>query len=186
MSTNTPVANKWIKQYPFAVVVLSIALVFGYIVITPAPTISRPVAAVPANTTDVERGMEAYAARYQAMAQAYAAKETASSISIQKSRSAEIARLNGIAEIYMTMEAARIQRSWEAYVARYAAMGKQYTSKENIQRGWEAYTARYQAIANQYEAKEAANIQRGWDAYTAQYVAMAVREAKRLRMSATP
>lgn len=179
MSTNTSIAHNWTKQYSFAVIVLAIALVLGYIVIIPAPTISRSVAAVPANTTGVERGMEAYVARYQAMAQAYAAKEASTSISVQRSRAAEIARLNGMAGAYTATEAAQIQRSWEAYAARYAAMGKQYANIVNIQRGWEAYAARYQAMADQYTAMEAANIQRGWDAYAARYAAIAEREAQK-------
>jgi len=186
MSTNTPVVHKWSKPYPFILIFLVIALILSYALIAPIPTISRSNVAVTANSSNVQRGWEAYAARYQAMAQAYAAKEASTSISVQRNRAAEIVRLNGIAAAYAAMETARIQHSWDAYAARYAAMGKQYASGQNIQRGWNAYAARYQAMADQYTARETANIQRGWDAYAARYAVMAEREVKKLETSTTP
>lgn len=186
MSTNTTVTNKWIKQYPVIVIVLTIALVLSYLAITPVSSISRPVAFTPSNTSGIQRGWEAYAARYQAMALAYAAKEASTTISVQRSRAAETARLNGMAEANTAMESARIQRSWEAYTARYTAMGKQYAISENIRRGWNAYAARYQAMAEYYAAKEAANFQRSWDAYTTRYTVMAERETKKVGSKLSP
>jgi hypothetical protein len=179
MSTNTPIANKVTKQYPFAVIFLAIAFVLSYLIIAPAPTISHSVAGVPVNETSFERGKIAYAARYQGMAKAYAAKEASSTISVQRSRTAEVARLNGVAKAFVAMEAGRFQRSWEADAARYTAMGNQYIVSENIQRGWNTYAARYQAMADQFAAREAANIQRGWDAYAARYTAMGESFMKR-------
>ena len=179
MSTNTTIANKVTKQYPFVLIFLAIAFVLSYLVIAPAPTISRQVAAVPANGSSFERGMDAYTARYQGMAKAYAAKEASSTISAQRSRTAEVARLNGTAKAFAEMEAARFQRSWDAYAARYTAMGKQYIVSKNIQRGWNTYAARYQAMADQFAAREAANIQRGWNAYAARYTAMGESFMKR-------
>ena len=171
MSTNTTVENRWFKGLPIALIILSVGLILSYLVTTPLPAIQWSVPAPESVST--QRGQGAYAARYAAMAQAFAAQEAAST-NIQSSREAEAARYNAMAVAYAAKEAAGIQRGWVAYTARYAAMGKPFTTEsDGVQRGLEAFSARYAAMAEAYGAKEAAAIQRGWDAYVARYAAMA-------------
>ena len=167
MSTNTTVENRWFKGLPVALIILSVGLILSYLVATPLPAIQWSVPAPESVST--QRGQGAYAARYAAMAQAFAAQEAAST-NIQSSREAEAARYNAMAVAYAAKEAAGIQRGWDAYAARYVAMGKPFTT---VQRGWDAYTVRYAAMAEANGAKEGAAIQRGWDAYVARYAAMA-------------
>lgn len=123
MSANTPVVNRWTKRIPFALIILAVALALSYLTIAPLPTFSLP-ASAPASVSSLQRGQEAYAARYTAMAQAFAA-QGAASVNIQRSRVAETARYTAMAEAFAAKEAAGIQRSWDAYAARYTAMGKQ-------------------------------------------------------------
>jgi hypothetical protein len=149
MSANTPVANKWTRRFPFAVIVVAIVVFVSYLVITPLPAIHLGVP-IFENGLSIQRGLEADTARYTAMAEFYVAQAKHS----QSGLEADAARYTAMAEFYNANEAS-IQRGLEADTARYTAMAKYYTEKEaaRIQRSLNADTARYTAMAEYYMKK---------------------------------
>jgi hypothetical protein len=182
MSTNTPVANRWSKRFPVALIILAVGLILSYLLIVPAPAftpsahvIGNENSVVSNEAAPVQRGWDAYTARYIAMAERF----TTNSNSAPRGLDAYAARYTAMAEAYTAKEAAQVQRGWDAYAVRYAAMAKQFAaSSNNTQRGLDAYAARYTTMAKTHVAKEAAQIQRGWDACAARYAAMAETYAK--------
>lgn len=167
MSTNTQVIPGWIKRFPLVVILLFAVLVISYVLITPLPTIHSG-AAVPGNEASILQGRTADTARYNAMAEYYAAKETAARF--LTNWPADVAR-------YVTMkEATNIQRSRAADTARYTAMAKYFAAKEvtaHFLTNWTVEVARYAA------GKEVASLQRSRAADTARYNAMFVYFAAR-------
>jgi len=149
MSTTTPVAEKWTKAFPIALLVLALGLVLSYSLISPHP-ITIPSASVSSSVSSLGAGWEADAARYTAMAKIYAAQTA----NIQRGRDADAARYTAMTNRYI-VSTAGIQRGYEADAARYTAMAELYTAKEaaNIQRGRDADAARYNAMAEYYMNK---------------------------------
>ena len=142
MSTNTHAANQWIKRLPFAVILLAVALTLSLVFANIQPVV-RFGSVGTVNESSIQRGIEADAARYTAMANAYLAQKEA------------------------------VQRGIEADAARYTAMANAYLAqKEADQRGIQADAARYTALANVYIAQQEASL-RGIKAETARYEAMA-------------
>ena len=125
MSTNTPVANRWSKHFPVALIVLSVGLILSYLVIVPPPALTRSSSVTAANENGIQRGRVADTARYNAMAKLYAAQSEI----IQLGRVADTARYTAMAEFYAAKEAASIQRGRDADAARYNAMAEYYMKK---------------------------------------------------------
>jgi hypothetical protein len=177
MSTNTPVVNKWSKRFPFALIILAVGLILSYLLIAPAPAFTRSKLfsgnennAVSNEAAQLQRGWDAYAARYTAMAKSF----SASSLSNQRGMDAYAARYEAMAKAHTSMEAAKMQRAIDAYAARYNAMIQHFTiAGENSQRSRDADAARYNAMAEFFAAKEVARLQRSIDADAARYNAMA-------------
>ena len=146
MSTTTPVAEKWTRIFPIALLVLAIGLALSYLLISPHP-ITLSSASVSTSGSSLKVGRAADAARYTAMAKFYAAQAEGT----QKGREADAARYTAMAEFYNAKEA-NIQRILEADTARYTAMAKYYTEKEaaRIERSMNADATRYTAMAEYY------------------------------------
>ncbi len=75
---------------------------------------------------------------------------------LQRGREADAARYNAMAKYYTAEEGADLQRGREADAARYTAMAGYYTAEEgaDLQRGREADAARYTAMADYYAASQ--------------------------------
>jgi hypothetical protein len=146
MSTTTPVAEKWTRILPIALLVLVIGLALSYLLIFPHPT-TLSSASISTSGSSLEVGRAADAARYTAMAEFYAAQTE----SIQQGRKADAARYTAMAEFY-NAKAADTLRVLEADTARYTAMAKYYTEKEaiRVQRSLNADATRYTAMAEYY------------------------------------
>ena len=124
MSTNTTVSHPWIKFLPFAVILLAVALTLSLAVANLQPVV-RFGSPASGSESSIQRSMEAYAARYTAMAEYYAAKEGAS---VPVNHAADAARYNAMAEYFAAKEAANIQRGRAADAARYTAMAEYYAA----------------------------------------------------------
>ena len=124
MSTNTTVSHTWIKLLPFAVILLAVALVLSFAFSNYQPVI-RFGSPASGRETGIQRGMEADAARYTAMAEYYAAKEAAG---VPVNYAADTARYNAMAEYFAAKDAAIIQRARAADAARYTAMAEYYAA----------------------------------------------------------
>lgn len=131
MATNTSVKSRWSKRLSIALIILGLGLIVSYILIVPAPAINQPLPGigneytVPGAIPNAQRGWDAYAARYTAMAEAYAASNSGT----QRGLDAYAARYTAMADAYAAKEAANIKRGWDACAARYTAMAKQYLNK---------------------------------------------------------
>ena len=137
MSTNTRVANQWIKRLPFAVILLAVALTLSLAFANLQPVV-RLGSVSTGNEITVQRGLEADATRYTAMANAYLVQKEAALRGIK----ADTARYTAMANAYIAQkESAR--RGIEADTARYTAMVEAYLAqKEAVQRGIKADAAR--------------------------------------------
>jgi 23S rRNA maturation mini-RNase III len=151
MSTNSPIVKRWFKRFLIVIAILAVGLILSILVITPAPAETQSAAVFVENVDSLQRGRDADAARYNAMAEYYAAKEAAG---LQRGREADAARYTAMAEYYAAKEAAGLQRGREADAARYTAMAEYYAAKEavSLQRGRDADAARYNAMAEYYAA----------------------------------
>ena len=116
-----------------------------------AMAVSLPLSGVPASeaaNSAIQRGREAYAARWTAMG-AYYEKLEASQL--QRSRAADTARWEAMGEYYLNQS--RRERSQAADAARWTAMAERYQSvaeAQNLQRGRTADAARWTAMADYY------------------------------------
>jgi hypothetical protein len=123
MSANSPVVKRWFKRFLVAMTILAVGLIVGILVVTPPPAETQSAAVVTENEDSIQRGIDASAARYSAMAAYYAVKDD------------------------------DIQRGIDASAARYSAMAAYYAAKnDGIQRGIDASAARYTAMAEYYAA----------------------------------
>jgi len=88
---------------------------------------------------------------------------------------AESARYNGLAKIYLGMDAVNRQQAINAETARYAGLAEFYLAKNetNSQRAIDANIARYNGLAELYLTKVAVNRQRALDADAARYTGLA-------------
>jgi len=125
MSANSPVVKRWFKRFSVAVGILAVGLILGSFVVTVPPAETQSAAVVTENEDSLQRGIDASAARYTAMAASYAAENDG------------------------------LQRGIDASAARYTAMAASYAAEnEGLQRGIDASAARYTAMAASYAAKE--------------------------------
>jgi hypothetical protein len=97
MSANTHVVNKWIKRFPFVMITLAVVVVLSYLVIAPLPTL-RLDTSVSGSESSIQRGIEADAARYTAMAKFYAEQKDSIRLGIE----ADAARYTAMAKYYMS------------------------------------------------------------------------------------
>lgn len=189
MSTNTTIAHSWIKLVPFAVILLAVALTLSLVLANLQPVV-RFGSPASDSESSVQRSMEADAARYNAMAEYFAAKEVTAlqanwiaevaryhakvaAAGLERGRAADATRYHAMAEYFAAKDAAYIQNSRAADTARYNAMVEAYfAQKEAAQRGIEADAARYTGMAIAYSAQKEANL-RGINADAARYSAMA-------------
>lgn len=150
MSTNTTVAHSWIKFLPFAVILLAVALTLSLIFANLQPGV-RFGSPASGSESSIQRGMEADAARYTAMAEYFAAKEAAG---IPVDHTADAARYNAMAEYFAAKDIASIEHSRAADAARYSAMAEAYSAQNAATQRWiEAYAARCNAMAEAYAGK---------------------------------
>ena len=95
---------------------------------------------------------------------------------IQRGREAYAARWSGLAEYYQNraIDKAERERSRAADAARWEAMGEYYLNQSRRERSQAADAARWMAMVERYQSvEEAHNIQRGRTADTARWTAMA-------------
>jgi hypothetical protein len=147
MSANSPVVQRWFKRSLVAVGILAVGLIVGSFVVTPPPAETQSAAVV---TDSLQRGMDASAARYTAMAASYAAENDG----LQRGMDASAARYTAMAASYAAKNDG-LQRGIDASAARYTAMAASYAAEnDSLQRGMDASAARYTAMAASYAAKE--------------------------------
>ena len=72
MSANSPIVKRWFKRSLVAVGILAVGLIVGSFVVTPPPAETESAAVVTENEDSLQRGIDASAARYAAMAEYYA------------------------------------------------------------------------------------------------------------------
>ncbi len=101
MSAHSLVVKQWLKPVVVAMTILAVGLVLSILVTTLPTTETRSAAVITEKENSVQRGIDASAARYTAMAEYYAAKEEDS-----------------------------VRRGIDADAARYTAMGTYYAAKE--------------------------------------------------------
>jgi hypothetical protein len=75
MSANSPVVKRWFKRFLVAVGILAVGWILGSFVVTPPSAETQSAAVVTENEDSLQRGIDASAARYTAMAASYTAKE---------------------------------------------------------------------------------------------------------------
>ena len=73
MSANSPIVKRWFKRFLVVMAILAVGLILSILVITPAPAETRSDAVFIESEDSSQRGLEASAARYNAMAEYYAA-----------------------------------------------------------------------------------------------------------------
>ena len=98
------------------------------------------------------RPLEAWAARYQGVADTFAAKDALIS---QRALEAWAARYQGVANASAAKVVLNSQRALEAWAARYQGLAEASVAKDalNSQRALEAWTARYQGSADSFASQ---------------------------------
>ena len=148
MSTNTTVAHNWIKLLPFAVILLAVALTLSLVFANVQPVV-RFGSPVSGNEATIQRGIEADAARYTAMAEYYTAQKESVALGIQ----ADAARYIAMTGFYPAWRES-LDRVHETDAARYTAMTTFYTAwMDGFRQVREADAARYTAMAKFYADK---------------------------------
>jgi hypothetical protein len=126
MLVNSPIIKRWFKRFLVATTILAVGSILGVLAITPPPVATQSAVVVTGNGDSLQRGIEANAARYTALAEYYSA------------------------------EADNLQRTFDADTARYTALAKYYvTEDDDRQRGIDASAARYTALAKYYSVAKA-------------------------------
>jgi hypothetical protein len=69
MSANSPVVKRWFKRFLVATGILAVGLILGILVITPPSAETQSAAVVTENEDSLQRGIDASAAQYSAMAE---------------------------------------------------------------------------------------------------------------------
>jgi len=123
MSTNTTFVNQWIKRLPFAMILLVIVLSLSYAFVNLQPVV-RLGSAGTSYESNIQRGINADAARYTALAKYYIDQAESVRIGIQ----ADAARYTAMAEFYSVWRD-ELKLIHDADTARYTAMAKYYTTK---------------------------------------------------------
>jgi hypothetical protein len=108
MSTNVKVSSSWFKVVPLSAVVLLVGLILAFLFNNP-PTIVQPASMAQPVGSGLERGQIADAARWNGLAQQYAAASAAIA-SPERRQITEAARLTGLAENFAGRMAA--SKTW--------------------------------------------------------------------------
>jgi hypothetical protein len=183
MSATATVSKYLFKRRWVSVSVLAVGLLVGVLVLS-SPLASLLSDIVVADTVDsIQRGIDADAARYTALA----AQLTSEAASVERGVDASTARYAALG-VHFAAENEGIQRGIDASSARYTALAEsiqrgidassaRYTALaadyiDDLERGVEADAARYTALAAHFVSKNEA-IQRGIDADAARYTALA-------------
>ena len=146
MSAHTPVVTHRFNWFPVLTTILAVGLILAILVVAVPRINTGPVSVASGNDAGLQRGLDASAARYTAMAEAYFAQQEA----LQRSVDASAARYTALAEAYFGQQEA-LQRSFDASAARYTALAEAYGARsDNLQRGLDASAARYTALAEYY------------------------------------
>ena len=144
---STALAPAWMAAAMLTAILLLLAFA-----VTPAAA---------ADEGDIQRGIDAAAARYQALGEFYQAQSESAIGSIQRGVDAATARYEAMREYYQgqsEIASGSIQRGIDAATARYEAMREYYqaqsaTMGDSIQRGIDAGTARYEALAEAHRVR---------------------------------
>ncbi len=96
MSANSPVVKRWFKRFLIAVGILAVGLILGSFVVTVPAAETQSAAVVTENEDSIQRGIDASAARYSAMAEYYAAENDG----LQRGIDASAARYTAMAAYY--------------------------------------------------------------------------------------
>ena len=120
MSASLTVGRRWFKRSLVTVTILVVGLIVGTLVIDPSPAETQS-PAVTEDEINVQRGLEASAARYSGLAEYYAPRPN----SLQRGLEASAARYSGLAGYYTAREDS-LQRGLEASAARYAGLAEYY------------------------------------------------------------
>jgi len=148
MSTNTTVAHNWIKLLPFAVILLAVALTLSLVFANSQPVV-RLGSPVSGSESSIQRGIEADAARYTAMAEYYNAQKESVALGIQ----ADAARYTAMTDFYPAWRES-LDRVHETDAARYTGMSAFYAEwMDGFRQVHEADAARYTAMAKYYSGK---------------------------------
>jgi hypothetical protein len=127
------------NRFLLAIGLFSLLLVAMAVVLPPANATT---------TSAIQRGREAYAARWTAMGEHY---EKLAESQLQRSRDADTARWEAMGEYYLNQS--RRERSQAADAARWTAMVERYQSvqeAQNLQSGRVADAARWTAMGKYY------------------------------------
>ena len=123
MSTNTTFVNQWIKRLSFAVILLVIVLSMSYAFVN-LQSVVRFGSSGTSYESNVQRGINADAARYTALAKYYIDQAESVRLGIQT----DAARYTAMTEFYSVWRD-ELRLIHEADTARYTAMAKYYTTK---------------------------------------------------------
>jgi len=123
MSAKSSRAQRWIKRFVVAAIVLAVGSMVGVLATTPRPAEIGPAAVVAADEDTARRSWDAYAARYTGMAAHFSPREDA----LQRGRDACAARLTGLAEEYAAGSHSS-QRAMNAYAARYTGIAEHFAA----------------------------------------------------------
>jgi len=123
MTTNTSVANQWIKRLPFAMILLAVIAALTFAFLNNQPVV-RFGSSVTGSDTNIQSSIEADAARYTAMAEFYTSQREGIQLGIE----ANAAQYTAMAEFYSAWRDA-FKQTHEADAARYTAMAKFYSGK---------------------------------------------------------
>jgi hypothetical protein len=146
MSVASAVAKRLSRRDLAATAILAAVLAASVLVISSPLAATWSALVVTGNEDSVQRGIDASAARYTALAGHFAMKNE----NIQRGLDASAARYTALAGNYAAKDAG-IQRGIAADAARYTALAGYYAARADaIQRGIDADAARYSALGEYY------------------------------------
>ena len=124
MSTNTSVTHhQWTKFLPFVVILLAAAMILTFAFLNVQPAV-RLGSAGTFSENSLQRGIDADAARYTAMAKFYTVQNESIGLGIES----DAARYTSMATFYSAWRN-ELRQTHEADAARYTAMAEYYMGK---------------------------------------------------------
>ncbi|MEK7325955.1 MAG: hypothetical protein AAB217_11930 [Chloroflexota bacterium] len=135
----------------------------------PAPSVSH----------DARQAIDAYAARWDGLAQMYT--------NVQRAANADAARWTGLAEMYTNVKLPpgadpNVQRAANADAARWTGLAEAYAKSGDAQQAMDAYAARWAGLAQLYAEPTAGTISESQQAnvsVAAHYTGLAIQEYAR-------
>ena len=168
-------------------VLLLTALAAIAVLVSAAFGLGRITVSVPANPAvgadqpapsaghDARRAIDAYAARWDGLAQMYT--------NVQRAENADAARWTGLAEMYTNVKLPpgadpNIQRAVNADAARWAGLAEAYANSGDAHRAMDAYTARWAGLAQLYAEPKltTSESQQANVSVSAHYTGLAIQE----------